>query len=171
MRLDYTYIFQILNFIVLFLLLRRYLFGPVKAYLERREQYIRERISAAENDREHAARLKEELESELSRARAKAREITEEARRASDQVRADARKLAAEEASRIVARAREELAREKERAFQEIRKQMVDLSVTVASQAIRDALDPETLRQVASMAARDIVEAKLGGKVYGGRVS
>lgn len=171
MRLNYTYVFQILNFIVLFLLLRRYFFGPVKAYLERRERYIRNTISAAENDREHAARLKEEFESELSRARAKAGEITEEARRASEQIRADARKFAAEEAARILARAREEISREKEQAFREVRKQVLDLSVAVASRAVRDALDPETLRQVASVAARDIIEAERAGEVGGGRVS
>ncbi len=165
MRLDYTYIFQILNFIILYLLLRRYLFGPVKAYLERREQYIRGRVSAAEGDREHAARLKERLDAELSQARTKARGITEEARRASDAIRADARKLAAEEASRMLARARDELAREKERAIHDIRREAVDLSVAVASRVVRDSLDTEALRRLASAATREIVEAKLGGKV------
>ncbi|MGE5594213.1 MAG: F0F1 ATP synthase subunit B [Betaproteobacteria bacterium] len=171
MRLDYTYVFQILNFIVLFLLLRRYLFGPVKAYLDRREQYIRDRISAAENDRNHAARLREELQTELSRARAKAGEIVEQARRASEQIKAEARRMAAEEAARIMTRAREELARQREQALQEIRGQVLDISVAVASQAIRNALDREALRREASAAVRDIVKARPGTKVHGGRVS
>ncbi|MDI7246816.1 MAG: F0F1 ATP synthase subunit B [Bacillota bacterium] len=165
MRLDYTYIFQILNFIVLFLVLRRYLFGPVKAYLERRERFIRERVLAAEADREHAARLRGEIESEISRAREKARGITDEARRASDQIRAEARKLATEEASLIMARAREEIGRERERALQDIRREAVDLSVAIASQAIHDALDAEGLRRLASRAAREIAGASPGGKV------
>ncbi|HHY33478.1 MAG TPA: F0F1 ATP synthase subunit B [Firmicutes bacterium] len=171
MRLDYTYVFQILNFIVLFLLLRRYLFGPVKAYLDRREQYIRDRISAAENDRNHAAKLREELQTDLARARAKAGEIVEQARRASEQIKAEARRMAAEEAARIMTRAREEAARQKEQALQEIRRQAVDISVAVASKVIRSVLDREALRREASAAARDILEATPRTNVHGGTAS
>ncbi|MCR4402133.1 MAG: F0F1 ATP synthase subunit B [Firmicutes bacterium] len=171
MRLNYTYVFQILNFVILFLLLRRYFFGPVKAYLEQRERYVHDTISAAEADRTRAARLKEESQLELSRARTEAQEIVREARRASEQIQAHARKIATEEASRIVARAREEISREKEQAFREVREHVLDLSVAVASRAIRDALDPETLRQVASQAARDVISGVHASALRGGKVS
>ncbi|MEW5865562.1 MAG: ATP synthase F0 subunit B, partial [Bacillota bacterium] len=95
MRIDYTYFFQILNFVILFLLLRRYFFGPVKAYLDRREEHVRTLIASAEEDRKAASKLKDDLEREISRAQDEARDIVARARRDADAFRAEARDLAA----------------------------------------------------------------------------
>ncbi|MEW6228984.1 MAG: F0F1 ATP synthase subunit B [Bacillota bacterium] len=165
MRLDYTYVFQILNFVILFLLLRRYLFGPVKAYLDRREQHIRTLIASAEEDRKAASKLKDDLEREISRARDEARDIVARSRRDADAFRAEARELAAKDASLILARAREELAREKEKAIRDIRKEAVDLSLIAASRVLRESIDGETSRRIASQAIQEIVGAKVGGNV------
>lgn len=165
MRLDYTYVFQILNFVILFLLLRRYFFGPVKAYLDRREQHIRTLIASAEEDRKAASKLKDDLEREISRARDEARDIVARARRDADAFRAEARDLAAKDASLILARAREELAREKEKAIRDIRKEAVDLSLIAASRVLRESIDGEASRRIASQAIQEIVGAKVGGSV------
>lgn len=165
MRLDYTYVFQILNFVILFLLLRRYFFGPVKAYLDRREQHIRTLIASAGEDRKAASKLKDDLEREISRARDEARDIVARARRDADAFRAEARDLAAKDASLILARAREELAREKEKAIRDIRKEAVDLSLIAASRVLRESIDGEASRRIASQAIQEIVGAKVGGSV------
>lgn len=165
MRLDYTYVFQILNFVILFLLLRRYFFGPVKAYLDRREQHIRTLIASAEEDRKAASKLKDDLEREISRARDEARDIVARARRDADAFRAEARDLAAKDASLILARAREELAREKEKAIRDIRKEAVDLSLIAASRVLRESIDGEASRRIASQAIQEIVGVGVGGNV------
>lgn len=165
MRIDYTYFFQILNFVILFLLLRRYFFGPVKAYLDRREEHVRTLIASAEEDRKAASKLKDDLEREISRAQDEARDIVARARRDADAFRAEARDLAAKDASRLLARAREELAREKEKAICDIRKEAVDLSLIAASRVLRESIDDEASRRIAFQAIQEIVGVGVGGNV------
>lgn len=165
MRIDYTYFFQILNFVILFVLLRRYFFGPVKAYLDRREEHVRILIASAEEDRKAASKLKNDLEDEISRSRDEARGIVARARRDADAFRVQARDLAAKDASRILARAREELTCEKEKAIRDIHKEAVGLSLIAASRVLRESVDGEASRRIASQAIQEIVGVEVGSSV------
>ncbi|MFW6083626.1 MAG: F0F1 ATP synthase subunit B, partial [Gemmatimonadota bacterium] len=57
MQIDwFTFVAQVLNFLILVLLLRRFLYRPVLRVIEEREEGIRSRVREAEEDREGARR-------------------------------------------------------------------------------------------------------------------
>lgn len=132
---------QAVGFFVVFLLLRKYLFGPVGAVLTARETEVAENLRHAEDEKKKASQLKAELEAHLAF-------IHQEARQHVGQAMAEA----AEERERMLAetraqceqllnRAREQIKREQRRALVELRGQLADLTVLAASRALQANID------------------------------
>jgi F-type H+-transporting ATPase subunit b len=129
------------NFIILLLVLRRYLFKPVLGMLDERARRIRESEEAAERAREESARAEQERGEVLKEARQQAEQIVNRAMQEADSVRSEARKAAQEEAQRIISRAEQEATAERQQAMQELRAQVADLAVLAAGRVIRRSLD------------------------------
>lgn len=126
----FTFWAQVLNFLVLVFLLHRFLYEPVTAAIDRREERIRRRQAEAEAERERAERLAETYREE----RASLEEEREERLR---QVEREAEELG----EKLEAKAREEAARSKRRWQQAVRRQqetlLAELRDRVAEHAIR----------------------------------
>jgi F-type H+-transporting ATPase subunit b len=89
---------SIVNFLVLLYLLRRFMWGPITATLDRRAAKIREGLELTESARREREQLKQEVERILSQARRDAAEIGErmtkaEADRIREKGRVDAQSL------------------------------------------------------------------------------
>ena len=96
-------------FLVLFIVLRVFAWKPIAEGLEKREGHIADNIAAAERQNKEARRLLGEHQKKLDQVQDEVREIMEEARR-------DARHTQEE----ILAKAREEAQRERDRAIRDI---------------------------------------------------
>ena len=67
-----TIIFTIINLLVLYLFLRKFLFGRVNAVLEERAKLIQEQLDAAEQGKAQVQALQDQYEEKLSGAREEA---------------------------------------------------------------------------------------------------
>jgi F-type H+-transporting ATPase subunit b len=134
------------NFIILLLVLRRYLFKPVLGMLDERARRIRDSTEAAERAREESARAEQERGEVLKEARRQAEEIVNRAMQEADGLRSEARKAAQEEAQRIISRAEQEATAERQQAMQELRAQVADLAVLAAGRVIGRSLDDHAHR-------------------------
>jgi F-type H+-transporting ATPase subunit b len=134
------------NFIILLLVLRRYLFKPVLGMLDERARRIHESTEAAERAREESARAEQERGEVLKEARRQAEEIVNRAMQEADSIRSEGRKAAQEEAQRIISRAEQEATAERQQAMQELRAQVADLAVLAAGRVIRRSLDDRAHR-------------------------
>jgi F-type H+-transporting ATPase subunit b len=130
-------ILQAVGFLAIYLVLRRYLFGPIGAILRARETEVAENLSHAENEMEAASRLRSDLEANLA-------SIHQEARRQVGQAMAEAaeerEKMLAEtrvQCEKLLNRAREEIEREQRRALAELRGQVADLALLATSRALQ----------------------------------
>jgi F-type H+-transporting ATPase subunit b len=65
-----------------------------------------------------------------------------------EQVKAEARQAAQEEARRIVERAQTEAAAEREQAMAELRQQVADISILAAERVVRANLDSQANRRI-----------------------
>ena len=61
-----TIVFTIINLLVLYLFLKKFLFGRVNAVLEQREKLIQEQVEAAEAGKTQAQALQDQYEQKLS---------------------------------------------------------------------------------------------------------
>ncbi len=139
---------QIIGFAILFLLLRRYLFRPLLDVMARRQQEIAEALDAGERARTELARLDEERARMLAEAREQGRQQVSLAVQEAEEARQRILREAREEAQQIRERARESLAVERQEAMLALRREVVNLALLAASQAVLTRLDEDQHRLV-----------------------
>jgi F-type H+-transporting ATPase subunit b len=137
-------IFQIVNTLILFFILKKILFKPVTKFLDERSNAIESKINKTEEDLQAAAKLKAEYEDRLKEARQEAMEIMEKAAAQADKKQNEIISLARVEAERIRQKASEEIEVEKEQALIYLRDQLAELATSAASVVIEKNLDPQS---------------------------
>jgi len=134
--INWTLVFNLINFGILLYLLKRLLFKPALEYLDRRREQIAARMTAAREDQAAAARLVEDRRRELDAARRKAQAILDEAAARSEEIVAGARETAKAEADRIVDAARAEMVQDRDRMIRELREAYAEIAVTGAARVL-----------------------------------
>jgi F-type H+-transporting ATPase subunit b len=139
---------QIVGFLVLLWLLKRFLFGPISAVLASRQEEIKATYEKMAQDKAAMDASRAELERRLASMDAEAREriqaAIKEAQRMKDEIVSDARK----QSERIVETGREEVRRERDKALVALREEVADLAVAAASKIIQANLDETRNRQL-----------------------
>jgi F-type H+-transporting ATPase subunit b len=135
-------------FVGLFVILKFFAFGPILKSVEAREQALEDAINAAKRDREEAARLLAEHRAALAASRTEAQKICADARVAAERVRVELVEQAHAEQASMLARARQEIEREKTLAIAELRREAVDLAIAGASKVIEKNLDQGSNRKL-----------------------
>lgn len=144
----YTFILQIINFIVLFLVMRRLLFRPVKEFMEKRTQKIHRELDQARSERAEAAEIKRRYDEELKQVKHRASEIIDRAVRQGETLREEILNRARLEEEALKKRAFGEIEAEKHKALRELRGKIVGLSVAIAGKIIERSLRPEDHRRL-----------------------
>ena len=80
-QFNVSLLFTIINLIVFYLLLKKFLFKPVMGIMEKREKMIADGLKNASDSQEEAARLKAEYEKALEGAKAESIQIVEKAKK------------------------------------------------------------------------------------------
>ena len=78
-KVDLSLLWTIINLVVFYLLLKKFLFKPVMGIMEKREQMIADGLKNASDRQEEAESLKKEYESALSGAKEESVKIVENA--------------------------------------------------------------------------------------------
>src|SRR5919201_5232896 len=139
---------SIANFLVLLFILQRTLWGPVTRTLRERAEKIREGLAAAEAARREHAKVREEAEGILAKARFDAQAISDRATKTAEQAAADIIAQAKAESARLVERARADAQQAQRQALAELRAQVADLAVLAASRILNKEIDPATHRRL-----------------------
>jgi len=150
------FIWTIVTFLVLLGLLAKFAWGPLLKALEERQEMIRKSLDDADQATQDLKRLHQESAQIIAAARADAQSIVAKSRVAAETVREDLKQKAKEEAEALVRGAQRQIQLETARAVQQIRHEVVDLSLAVASKLIKknltqednDALIQDSLTQI-----------------------
>ena len=140
-------VLQVVAFVILFLLLRKFLFPPLLAIMEEREREVAEALDAGDRAKNALAHMEEERTAVLAKAREEGRESVRSAVREGEQARERLVRDAREEGREVRQRAREAAALEQEEALLALRHDVVDLALLAASRAVLSDLDEEKHRR------------------------
>ena len=80
LKLDWGIIWPIVNIVVFYLLLRKFLFGPVSEVMEQRKKMISSDLDDAAQTKAEAEEIKQEYEKNLAQAKDEAGQIVSDAR-------------------------------------------------------------------------------------------
>lgn len=136
-------IVSLISFLVLFVVLWKFALPPITNMLDKRADTIRESLEKAEETRVEAERLFEDYKQQMAEARGEAAKVIEQGRKVADAMKDDIVAKANEEASGIIAKAKETIQAEKKAAMADLQKSVADLSVAVAGKLIGEKLSAE----------------------------
>ena len=155
-----TAIFAIINFAILVVLLKVFLYKPVCNMLDSRKQEVANNLKSAEDAKLEAQKLKDEYAAQIQNARSEAQDINNQATKIGEQTKADIVNEAREEATRLVAKAQDEIVREKTEALNEIRNEIADLAVLAASKVVGKTIDVADHQNMVNNFVKEVGEAK-----------
>jgi len=135
-------------FIILLLILGKVAWKPINKMINNRNQSIEDALNMAEKAREEMKQLKAGNEQIMIEARIERDNILKEARELKEQIVAEAKQEAGKEAEKLKKNASMEIAAQKAAAVEEIRNQVLDLSILVAEKVIRREVKDKKDNQV-----------------------
>ena len=150
---------MMISIFVLFLFASYFLFNPAREFLKKRQDKIRGELEGAAKDKEDAAALKAEYEDKLKNIDKEADEILSDARKRAlaneNKIVADAK----EEAARIIERARVEAELEKQKAADDVKREMVVIASMMAGKVVRASIDTSIQESLVNEALKEIGES------------
>ncbi len=129
------------NLIILYFIVKKLLFKPVKKMLDDREHEVQKTIDDANNSKNEAERLKEEYERHLENAKDEAGEIVKTAQQRAQLRGEDIIREAQQQASMIIKRADEQIEKERVNVLEQTKGEISDLAVMIAERVIKKDLD------------------------------
>jgi F-type H+-transporting ATPase subunit b len=120
---------QVVNFLILLFILKKFLYSPVLKMLEERKAKIAQSLKDAEEIEKKLAKTEEDRQKELSKALEEAKQIINEAKESATQVIAEGHEKANKDIVDLVEKARESMTQEREKMHQEIRQELSDMIV------------------------------------------
>ncbi len=136
------------NLLILFFAMKKFLFKPVKAIMDKRQEEIEKSISCAEIAKKDAENLKCEYVLKLSEAKAEADSIiktaVKNAQLKEEEIIKDANKKAAD----ILERADKEIENQKKAAFSDIKGEVSDIAISIATKIIKKDINEKDHEQL-----------------------
>jgi F-type H+-transporting ATPase subunit b len=139
---------QIIGFLLMLWILRRYAWAPVLKALEARREKIAGEFREAERVRGEADELRHQYEARLKTADAEARQRIQAGVAEGQRVAGEIKTQAQAEAAQRLERATDEIAREREKAKEMLKEQVIRLSMRTAEKILRQRLDDATQRKL-----------------------
>lgn len=152
---------QIINFGIIFFILKRFLYKPLLNILDERRKKVEETLLKSEKIEKELASLKEKEVEILSKARRASQKILEETRRSAEKLEKQLRDKAKQEAAEIIKQTKEVIEVERKRAIQDIEDQAANLVVESTKRILKDVLSEEQQREILK---RTIENLKSEGK-------
>jgi len=139
---------QLINFVLLLIIFRLLLYKPLLNMLDQRKKRIQEGIQASDESKRRLSETEQETAKEMDRARQEGQGLIAQAQQAANRLREEETKRARAEAEQLIARARGEIALERDAAIAELPRALAGLAVTAAERVIKKEIDAGTHRQL-----------------------
>lgn len=138
----------VFNVLLLFVLLRIFLFKPINKMLDDRTQAIQMDYDDAERARKEAEELKAQYDNSISEAKEEAARIIRKAHDEAENERTAIIRKSHEEAESIVAAAGETIENERRRVIRQAHSEIADLAIEAASKIVAANVDDEKNRRL-----------------------
>jgi F-type H+-transporting ATPase subunit b len=147
---------QVISFIIVALLLKRFAYKPILGVLEQRRQQIAQAHLNAEKVKQQLAEAEQRYSEILAKANAEAQKVIEEARTSAGHLADRKQQEAIAAAEQILVKAREASAIEHERTMTQLKRELGRLVVETTSKVSGKVLTPDDQRRLQEEAARTL---------------
>ena len=148
LTLNMNILWVVFNIIILFILLRIFLYKPLQNIMQKRTELIQNEISSAETKNKEASALKEQYESSMKNAKAESDEIVGQAKERAkvqyDQIVGSA----SEEAAQIVSQAHKTAESDRDQMMRDAQSELAEVALAAAAKLIGKNIDDEANRKM-----------------------
>ena len=135
------FFWQLLIFIFLVMLLKKFAWKPILDIVNQRESSIKDAMSEADKARNEMASIRESNQKVLKEARVEREVLLKDARNTGAEIVAQAKTDAKTEANKIIIQAQQAIQNEKRAAINELKNQVAQISIEIAEKVIDSELD------------------------------
>ncbi|MBO4824049.1 MAG: F0F1 ATP synthase subunit B, partial [Lachnospiraceae bacterium] len=132
----WTLIAQLLNLFIQVMLIKKFLFKPIREVLAKRKALADAELADAAKAKEEAEALKSEYEESMKQARDKANDILNTAQKSASQQSEEIIREANAQAVSIKAKAERDIEQERRKAVNEIKDEIGDMAMEIAGKVI-----------------------------------
>jgi F-type H+-transporting ATPase subunit b len=141
-------IWTIVTFLIVLFVLRKVAFGRIQALIDARRDRIREALDEADKARQEARQLRELTQKERQEAKADREQVLAESRRQAQALFEQARQRADEDLRERLEKNQQELEAENRRHQEQIRRDVVELTLLAAEKVTGKSLDAKDQRRL-----------------------
>lgn len=156
-----TLVLTIINLLVTYLILKRFVFKPVLKLLNERRIFVEGELSEAETKAKEAKKLLSEAEERIETSKNDAASIVSEARVQADKQGLTIVNSAHKEASSIVDRASEDAKRMHNAMLDQMRDEVADLAVSIASKVVGSIIDEAHQKELSQRIMEESLKAEV----------
>lgn len=143
LRLDINLVFTIINLLVLYFLMKKFLFKPVNNIIAKREEAIQKQYNDANEAKAQANELKTQYEASLAGAKEDSAKLVQEAREKARVEYDRIVKSADDEVTKKMQKAEETIEEEKRKSLRSMQDQIEDLVVAAATKVVGEQVNAE----------------------------
>jgi len=132
---------NLVNFLIIFWLLKKYAFGPIAKKIKERDQKIQQGLDDATKAASEITMAKENYEKKINEAKREANLIITKASEQGKQLVNQAAQDAQQKAEKIISDAKTVITKEKESMLAQVKEETVDLAVEISEKILKEKLD------------------------------
>jgi F-type H+-transporting ATPase subunit b len=152
----WLFLSQVISFVIVALLLRRFAYKPILAVLEERRRRIEEGLINADKIKKELAEAEKRYQEILAKANADAQRMIDEARESAAHLAERKQQEAVTAAEQIIQKAREAATLEHERTMEKLKHELGRLVVDTTAKVTGKVLTADDQRRLQEEAARQV---------------
>ena len=147
---------QIVNFLVIFYVLKRYLYPPLFKVFKKREELVKESMSKAEENEKILEKTKSLEKDILKKAKTTADEIVKDAHDRADEIQKKAEETTKQQTDKMLNDAKEQIALEKAEAEKQLNKYVVKLSFEILEISLSNVITEKEQSEIVAKALKSM---------------
>ena len=147
---------QLTATLVLYFILRKFLYFPIKDLLNKRQDYIMKNVDDSEKNNLKSQVALRDYELKLKEAKKEANEIVEQAKKRADDIVNKSVSDAKEESRKIMEKADQELANKKSMAMDEMKGDMVNIAILAAEKLIGENISTKKDKEIIEKSIEEV---------------
>lgn len=146
---------QIVNFLIILWLLKKFLYGPVLKIIQDRQKKITKSMDDVEKIEQRLAKLEKTVQQKITTANQQADQILKEAKLSSKKIQKQAQSQAEKESQKIITQAEDRVKAQEKQMITKVETKISDLAVSMAEKILQ-GLDTNTKSQITKNSLKQI---------------
>jgi len=152
---------QSINFLLLLLILKKFLYKPILKVLADRKKKIEEGLSYSDKTKSEFEKSEKKRDEILARARNDGKTIIEEAKRAAKKREEELLEKAQGQVQEIMAKGKRDIDSMKEDLVKDLRREAVEIAEKIVEKVIREALTENTQKALIDRKIKEIAKSNI----------